>query len=100
MDVHYNSDFEHALVDVDLDAVRLAFRRLVNLVPRSGLLLIGADSPDALAFAKVAVSPVETFGLSESADWRAADVTVSSAGQSFSVWRGPSRYATMQIPLF
>jgi UDP-N-acetylmuramate: L-alanyl-gamma-D-glutamyl-meso-diaminopimelate ligase len=95
-----NVEFDHADIYADLDAVRLAFRRLVNLVPRTGLLLIGADSPDALAFKKAAVSPVETFGLSESADWRATDITVSSAGQSFNVWRGQSRYATVQIPLF
>jgi UDP-N-acetylmuramate: L-alanyl-gamma-D-glutamyl-meso-diaminopimelate ligase len=95
-----NVEFDHADIYADLDAVRLAFRRLVNLVPRSGLLLLGADSPDALALKKVAVSPVETFGLSESADWRATDVTVSAAGQSFNVLHGGLRYATMQIPLF
>ena len=80
-----NVEFDHADIYADIDAVRLAFRRLVNLVPRSGLLLLGADSPDALALKKVAVSPVETFGLAESADWRATDVTVSAGGQSFNV---------------
>ena len=65
-----NVEFDHADIYADLDAVRLAFRRLVNLVPRSGLLLLGADSPDAAALKKFAVSPVETFGLAESADWR------------------------------
>ena len=95
-----NVEFDHADIYADIDAVRLAFRRLVNLVPRSGVLLLGADSPDALALKKVAVSPVETFGLSESADWRATDVTVTAAGQSFNVLHGGSPYATMQIPLF
>ncbi len=95
-----NVEFDHADIYADLDAVRLAFRRLVNLVPRSGLLLVGADSPDALALKNVAVSPVETFGLADSADWRAADVTVSAAGQSFDVWHRGSLFATLQIPLF
>ena len=44
-----NIEFDHADIYADLDAVRLAFRRLVNLVPRNGLLLLGADSPDAAA---------------------------------------------------
>ena len=35
--------------DADIDAVTLAFRRLVNLVPGRGLLLLGADSPSAAA---------------------------------------------------
>jgi UDP-N-acetylmuramate: L-alanyl-gamma-D-glutamyl-meso-diaminopimelate ligase len=44
-----NIEFDHADIYDDLDAVRLAFRRLVNLVPRNGLTLLGADSPDAAA---------------------------------------------------
>ena len=95
-----NVEFDHADIYADLDAVRLAFRRLVNLVPRSGLLLLGADSDDALALKRAAVSPVETFGLAEAADWRATDINVSAAGQSFNVLHRGSRFGTMQIPLF
>jgi UDP-N-acetylmuramate: L-alanyl-gamma-D-glutamyl-meso-diaminopimelate ligase len=95
-----NVEFDHADIYADLEAVRLAFRRLVNLVPRSGLLLLGADSPDALALKKIAVSPVETFGLAESADWRAGDVTVSAVGQSFNVWYAGARFGAMEIPQY
>src|SRR5476651_2280772 len=49
----------------DFDAVTLAFRRLVNLVPRRGLLLIGADSPGARALVPSAVSRVQTFGTGD-----------------------------------
>ena len=58
-----NIEFDHADIYADLDAVLLAFRRLANLVPRNGLLLLGADSPHAQALGRAAVSPVETFGL-------------------------------------
>jgi UDP-N-acetylmuramate: L-alanyl-gamma-D-glutamyl-meso-diaminopimelate ligase len=95
-----NVEFDHADIYADLDAVRLAFRRLVNLVPRSGLLLLGADSPDSLALKKAAVSPVETFGLDEAADWRATDIDVTAAGQSFNVLHRGSHFAAMQLPLF
>ena len=44
-----NIEFDHADIYANLDDVRLAFRRLANLVPRNGLLLLGADSPDAAA---------------------------------------------------
>ena len=57
-----NVEFDHADIYADIDAVTLAFRRLVNLVPRNGLLLLGADSPIALAMKEKAVSRVETFG--------------------------------------
>src|SRR6476619_1909964 len=78
-----NIEFDHADIYADLDAVRLAFRRLVNLVPQSGLLLLCADCPNASALKKVAMSPVETFGLAESADWRATDIAVSGGSQNF-----------------
>ena len=61
-----NIEFDHADIYADLDAVRLAFRRLVNLVPRNGLLLLGADSPACGSRSTThAVSPVETFGLAD-----------------------------------
>src|SRR5688572_13015222 len=69
-----NVEFDHADIYADLDAVRLAFRRLVNLVPKNGLLLLGADSEHAAALKPFAVSPVETFGLSAGADWQATDI--------------------------
>ncbi|MGC4082420.1 MAG: Mur ligase family protein [Vicinamibacterales bacterium] len=42
-----NIEFNHADIYADLDAVTTAFARLVRLVPRRGLLLVGADSPVA-----------------------------------------------------
>jgi len=95
-----NIEFDHADIYADLDAIRLAFRRLVNLVPRSGLTLLGADSSDALAMKKFAQSPVESFGLSESADWRATGVTVSAEGQAFTIARGGKEFAKVLLPLF
>src|SRR5215471_2911237 len=44
-----NVEFDHADIYADMNAVTLAFRRLVTLVPRRGLLLLGADSAAALA---------------------------------------------------
>ncbi len=82
-----NVEFDHADIYPDLDAVRLAFRRLVNLVPRNGLLLLGADSPDAIALQAAAVSPVQTFGLASNADWQAHDIQAAEGLTQFSVRR-------------
>jgi UDP-N-acetylmuramate: L-alanyl-gamma-D-glutamyl-meso-diaminopimelate ligase len=95
-----NIEFDHADIYADLDAIRLAFRRLVNLVPRNGLTLLGADSADALAMKKFAQSPVESFGLSEGADWRATGVTVSPEGQAFTITHGGAEFAKVLLPLF
>jgi UDP-N-acetylmuramate: L-alanyl-gamma-D-glutamyl-meso-diaminopimelate ligase len=47
--------------------------------------VLGADSADAMALKSLARSRVETFGLSESADWHAYDVTPIDGGTSFRV---------------
>ncbi len=94
-----NVEFDHADIYADFDAVRLAFRRLVTLVPGNGLLLLGADSPAAAALRQSAVSPVETFGVDEGADWRAVDVEVVEGGTTFAVTRSGDRIGTFRSPL-
>src|SRR6186997_75642 len=69
-----NIEFDHADIYADLDAVKLAFKRLSLLVPRTGLLLLGADSPHAASLKSMAVSPVQTFGFDEAADWVVYDL--------------------------
>jgi UDP-N-acetylmuramate: L-alanyl-gamma-D-glutamyl-meso-diaminopimelate ligase len=95
-----NVEFDHADIYPDLDAVLLAFRRLVNLVPRNGLLLLGADSPHAVALTKHAVSPVETFGLDDAADWCAVDVEFANGTTRFTVRRRGERFGEFESPLF
>src|SRR6266702_2162687 len=74
-----NVEFDHADIYADLDAVVLAFRRLVNLVPRNGLLLLGADSDLSRDLAGKAVSRVETFGLRQDSNWQGHGVEASGA---------------------
>jgi UDP-N-acetylmuramate: L-alanyl-gamma-D-glutamyl-meso-diaminopimelate ligase len=80
-----NIEFDHADIYDDLDAVRLAFRRLVNLVPKRGLTLLGIDSADAAALAVRAFSRVQTFGTSEAAEWRSVDIAAANGTTSFRV---------------
>src|SRR5688572_6211391 len=82
-----NIEFDHADIYADLDEVRLAFKRFVNLVPKSGLVLLGSDCPDAAALAANARSRVQTFGLAEGAEWRATNLRVID-GTRFEVSRG------------
>ena len=80
-----NIEFDHADIYPDLASIRLAFQRFVNLVPRRGLLLLGADSEETLALRTRAHCPVQTFGLSDSADWQAHDLKTSRTSTSFTV---------------
>jgi UDP-N-acetylmuramate: L-alanyl-gamma-D-glutamyl-meso-diaminopimelate ligase len=94
-----NIEFDHADIYADLDAIRLAFRRFANLVPRRGLLLLGADSSDAAALKEHARCAVETFGLSESADWQARDLVVTPTGTIFRVSRRQILFGVFEVPL-
>jgi UDP-N-acetylmuramate: L-alanyl-gamma-D-glutamyl-meso-diaminopimelate ligase len=94
-----NIEFDHADIYADLEAVLVAFRRLVRLVPRNGLLLVGADSPHATALVPTAVSPVETFGLDEGATWRGSAVEHRDGVTRFDVHREGKAFGRFESPL-
>ena len=94
-----NLEFDHADIYADLDAIRTAVRRFVALLPRRGLLLVGADSPGALEMAAGAPCRVETFGLAGAADWRATGVEPDPDGTAFSVEQRGSPVGRVRMPL-
>ena len=94
-----NVEYDHADIYADLDALRLAFRRLVGLVPGNGRLLLGADDAGARALAGAAHCPVETFGLAAGADWRAVDATSRGGRTRFGVEHAGARVADVDLPL-
>jgi UDP-N-acetylmuramate: L-alanyl-gamma-D-glutamyl-meso-diaminopimelate ligase len=94
-----NIEFDHADIYPDLDAIRLAFRRFVNLVPRRGLLLLGADNADALALQGSAHCRVETFGLNGGATWQAHDLRVGATATAFSVRREGTPMGAFEVPM-
>ncbi len=93
-----NIEFDHADIYANIEEVRLAFKRLVNLVPRHGLTLLGIDSPDAAALAPLARSRVQTFGLADSADWRAVEIS-SGADTSFTVMHGQRDHGRFRMTM-
>ena len=95
-----NLEYDHADIYPDMESLRVAFRRLVNLVPRSGRLIIGADSPEALRLAAGARCAVETFGLAEGADWRAEEIRPMQTGTAFQVSHVGEPLGHMTLPLF
>lgn len=95
-----NLEYDHADIYPDMDALRTAFRRFLSLVPRHGRVIIGADSPEALALASTARTPVETFGIDHpKADWRATGIVAADGRVRFDVWRGSEPYGVFNSPL-
>ena len=94
-----NLEFDHADIYADFEAIRLAVRRLVSLLPRGGRLVLGADSAPALEMAEGAPCPVTTFGFSDAADWRAVEVVTRPDGTHFGVEHHGVRVCDVDIPL-
>jgi UDP-N-acetylmuramate: L-alanyl-gamma-D-glutamyl-meso-diaminopimelate ligase len=94
-----NLEYDHADIYPDMDALRLAFRRLVGLVPRSGRLILGADSSEARDLAALARCPVETFGLSSDADWRASEMRPEGHKMTFELTARGEQLGHVTLPL-
>ena len=69
--LHYRPDeliitsleFDHADIYDNLAAIELQFRRLVNLVPRSGRIVCWGESATVRGVVAKAFCPVETYGF-------------------------------------
>jgi UDP-N-acetylmuramate: L-alanyl-gamma-D-glutamyl-meso-diaminopimelate ligase len=92
-------EFDHADIYRDLDAVETSFRRLVNLVPRSGRIL-AFDDGDALERCVArAFCPVERYGCSERAQWRIVDLRLEPTRTFWTVLRDGKPWADFQFGL-
>lgn len=80
-----NIEFDHADIYDSLDDIKLTFRRLLNIVPRSGMAFINGDDPNCLDVAKGAPAPIETVGLSDSCDVVISDIDYAGEFSSFTL---------------
>jgi UDP-N-acetylmuramate: L-alanyl-gamma-D-glutamyl-meso-diaminopimelate ligase len=98
-----NIEFDHADIYKDLDAVKIAFRRLMNLVPGNGKLIAGWDSPHVrevvASFGEKLFTQLETFGTCDDAKWQARDIRFADGLTHFTVFRDGRRWQEFQTPL-
>lgn len=65
-----NIEFDHADIFENLDAILLSFQRMLNTVPRNGLVLINGDDPNCLTLRAKCPAPLKTVGLGPTCDFR------------------------------
>ena len=82
-----NVEFDHADIYNNLDEIKLTFRRLLNIVPRSGHTFVNGDEPNCLEVAKDAPCPLTTVGFSENCTLRIGQPTYDPDGSSFTLGR-------------
>ena len=94
-----NLEFDHADIYADIEAIQSAVRRLVALLPRRGLLVLGTDSPGTCQMGAGAPCRVTSFGLAETAEWRATAVEPASDRTTFTVTHRGEPVADVRVPL-
>jgi len=81
-----NIEFDHADIYADLDAVKLSFRRLLNIVPSEGLVLVNGDDANCLDVAQTCPAPIVEVGFSPNAGNRIRNVAHGAGGSSFELF--------------
>jgi len=99
-------EFDHADIYKDLDAVETAFKRLVNLVPRSGRIVafdgvVGAERESASLerCLEKAFCPVERYGAGSKSDWQIVNLRLGPERTLWSVWHSGQSWADFEFPL-
>lgn len=78
-----NIEFDHADIYSSLDEIFLQFRRLIQLVPRNGCLVINADEPSLQPLAEKTFCPVLNFSIHRDAAVRGELIRLSPEGMDF-----------------
>jgi len=92
-------EFDHADIYADMDAVKIAFKRLVNLVPRRGVIIAFDGSENVTECVARAFCRVERYGFSESAAWRIGNLVQERGRMRWEVWREGERWAELEMSL-
>jgi UDP-N-acetylmuramate: L-alanyl-gamma-D-glutamyl-meso-diaminopimelate ligase len=92
-----NIEFDHADIFNNLDEVKLSFRRLLNIVPQNGMILLNGDDPNCVEVAQQVqplLAPLEEVGFSPNCARQIREISYSSTGSRFTL--GEDKF---EIPL-
>ncbi len=92
-------EFDHADIYADLEAVKTAFKRLVNLVPRRGVIVALDGSANVTECVSHALCRVERYGFSDTADWSIRNLRHEEGLTRWEVWRGGAMWAELEMRL-
>src|SRR5437899_3604566 len=78
-----NIEFDHADIFSSLDEIKLSFRRLLNIVPQNGMVLLNGDDRNCVEVAKDCLAQMIEVGFSKNCAQRIRDVAFSASGSRF-----------------
>lgn len=92
-------EYDHADIYPDLEAVKTAFKRLVNLVPRRGRIVAFDGSANVTECVARAFCPVERYGFAENSHWRATKLFHDGGISRWTLLRGGVHFADLSLPV-
>jgi len=92
-------EFDHADIYENLAAIELQFRRLVNLVPKSGRIVAWGESETVRGVLQKAYCPVETYGFAPGVDWLVGDLEIRDGETHFRVSRNGKDVTRIKMAL-
>ncbi|HEV2278623.1 MAG TPA: UDP-N-acetylmuramate:L-alanyl-gamma-D-glutamyl-meso-diaminopimelate ligase [Acidobacteriaceae bacterium] len=92
-------EFDHADIYRDLDSVKTAFKRLVNLVPRRGRIVAFDGSENVSECVERAFCPVERYGFSADSAWRITDLRYENGMSRWTLLRSGQPWAHLTLPV-
>jgi UDP-N-acetylmuramate: L-alanyl-gamma-D-glutamyl-meso-diaminopimelate ligase len=92
-------EFDHADIYADLQAVKVAFKRMVNLIPRRGRLVAYDASENVTECAAKAFCKVERYGLLDGSYWQAVDLRQNGGTTTWELLRGGEHFADLTLPM-
>ena len=78
-----NIEFDHADIFHDLDEIKLSFRRLLNIVPQNGMVLLNGDDSNCVEIARDCLAQLLEIGFSPNCAQQIREVAYSSTGSRF-----------------
>jgi UDP-N-acetylmuramate: L-alanyl-gamma-D-glutamyl-meso-diaminopimelate ligase len=92
-------EFDHADIYADLEAVKTAFKRLVNLMPRRGLIVAFDGSANVDECVAHALCRVERYGFSAASDWRIQNLRHEDGLTRWEAWRADAPWTELEMRL-
>jgi UDP-N-acetylmuramate: L-alanyl-gamma-D-glutamyl-meso-diaminopimelate ligase len=92
-------EFDHADIYRDLDQVKTAFKRLVNLVPQRGRVVAFDGAPNVSECVSKAFCAVERYGFASDSEWRVADMKFHDGRTTWKVFRKGTFWAELELPM-
>jgi len=92
-------EFDHADIYKNLDEVKTAFKRLVNLIPRRGLLIAWDGDANVDECVGRAFCRVERYGFAEASAWRIAGIEHMPAATRWTVLHDGKVWAEFEFSL-